>query len=79
MKVMRISLGSGIIKVQGLAKMDKILTAIEDFGIDLDLLDTMEPSYDKLYEIYKAIRTYRFAVGYLKSLKTDMAEKNHEV
>ena len=78
-KRMRVSLGSGIFKVQGLTKTHKIIETIEDFGIDMDMLDVLNPSYDELYQIYNHINFYRGSVRFLKKLKTDMARKNHEV
>ncbi len=78
-KRMRVRLGSGMIKVQGLTKTNKIIETIEDFGIDMDMLDVLNPSYDELYQIYNHINFYRGSVKFLKKLKTDMARKNHEV
>ncbi len=79
MKVMRISLGSGILKTQGLTKVSKILDTIQEFGIDMDMLDSLDLHYDDLYQVYSNIKCYRRSVGYLKGLKTAMARKNHEV
>ena len=74
---MRVSLGSGILKVQGLTKVHKIIDTIEDFGIDMDMLDALNPSYDELYQIYNAINSYRESVRLLRELKDDMARRNH--
>jgi len=79
MKVMRVSLGSGILKTQGLTKTSKILDTIQEFGIDMDMLDSLDLHYDELYQVYSQIKFYRRSVSYLKGLKTAMARKNHEV
>lgn len=69
---MRVSLGLGIVKKQGLTKIDKILDTIEDFGIDLAKLDAMEAGYDELFDVYTAIQSYRGSVRFLKELKNHM-------
>lgn len=76
-KEMRVCLGSGIVKVQGLTKVHRMIDTIEDFGIDMDMLDVLNPSYDELHQVYNAINSYREAVRFLKELKNDMARKNH--
>ncbi len=73
----RIMLGTGAVKIQGLTEVHKIISTIEGFGIDMDLLDVLKPSYDELNQIYNAINSYRIAVRKLKSLKDEMARKNH--
>jgi len=61
-----VSLGSGIVKTQGLTKISKILDTIGDFGIDMDMLDSMDLHYDELHQIYNHINFYRKSVRYLK-------------
>ena len=73
----RVGLGSGIVKIQGLTKVHRMIDTIEDFGIDMDMLDVLNPSYDELHQVYNAINSYREAVRFLKELKNDMARKNH--
>ena len=72
-KRMRINLGLCIVKRQGLTKIDKIMDTIEDFGIDLDKLDDMECGYDELFDVYKAINSYRGSIRFLKELKQHMS------
>jgi len=68
----RVTLGKGILKNQGTAKVDKMMDAIVDFGIDLSRLGAMNPDYDELNEIYQAILGYRRAIRFLKNLKDHM-------
>ena len=72
-----ISLGSGILKIQGITEIRDILNTIEDFGIDMDMLDILNPSYDELHETYIAIKCYKSSVRYLKRLKNEMAKRNN--
>ena len=72
-KGIRISLGLGIVKRQGLTNIDKILNTIEEFGIELDKLDAMECGYDELFDVYKAIQAYRGSIRFLKELKQHMS------
>ena len=73
-----VSLGKGIVRIQGLEKIQIILDEIEDFGIDMEALNAIEPKYDELYEIYQAILSYRRTVRYLKKLKGKMQSKEME-
>jgi len=68
----RITLGRGILKNQGIAKVDEMLDTIKDFGIGLDDLGSMNPDYDQINDIYQAILSYRIAVRLLKRLKEHM-------
>lgn len=68
----RVTLGKGILKNQGIAKVDKMLDTIKDFGIGLDNLGSMNPDYDQINDIYQAIQSYRIAVRLLKELKEHM-------
>jgi len=77
-KRMSINLGAGMLKTQGLAKVSKIVDTIQDFGIDMDMLDSMDLHYDELHEIYNHINFYRKSVRYLKELKNAMARENHD-
>ena len=75
----KICLGNCPIKAQGLTRISKIMDDIQDFGIDMDMLDSMDLHYDELHEIYNHINFYRKSVRYLKQLKNAMARSNHEV
>jgi len=77
-KRMSINLGVGMLKMQGLAKVSKIVDTIQDFGIDMDMLDSMDLGYDELHQLYNHINFYRKSVRYLKKLKTEMARKNND-
>lgn len=68
----KVYLGRGILKNQGIAKVDKMLDTIKDFGISLDNLGSMNPDYDQINDIYQAIQSYRIAVRLLKKLKEHM-------
>lgn len=70
-------MGNCPIKIQGITEIRDILNTIEDFGIDMDMLDTLNPSYDELHETYIAIKCYKSSVRYLKRLKTEMAKRNN--
>lgn len=75
----KICLGNCPIKIQGITEIRDILHSIEEFGIDMDMLDTLNPSYDELHETYIAIKCYKSSVRYLKKLKSQMARENHEI
>ncbi len=75
----KVCLGNCPIKTQGLTRVSKIMDTIQDFGIDMDMLDSMDLHYDELHEIYNHINFYRKSVRYLKQLKNAMARSNHEV
>ena len=75
----KIRLGNCPIKMQGLTRVSKVMDTIQEFGIDMDMLDSMDLGYDELHELYNHINFYRGSVRYLKKLKTEMARKNHEV
>ncbi len=75
----KVYLGNGIIKIQGLTRVSKVIDTIQDFGIDMDMLDSMDLGYDELHQLYNHINFYRGSVRYLKKLKNEMARKNHEV
>jgi len=71
-KSKKISLGYGIMKNKNKPRMQKILDTIEDFGISVEALMHMKPSYDRLFEIYESITVYRYAIRYLRNLKEHM-------
>ncbi len=68
----KVYLGRGILKNQGTAGMDEMLDTIEDFGISMDNLGSMNPDYDQINGIYQAIQSYRTAVRLLKRLREHM-------
>lgn len=68
----KVYLGRGLLKNQGVAKVDKMLDTIKDFGIGLDNLGSMNLDYDQINNIYQAILSYRIAVRLLKELKEHM-------
>lgn len=73
-KRMRIRLGIGAGKhPEGSVTKNQILEIIQDFGIDMDMLDAMNPTDAHLHEIYHAINAYRISVRYLKKLKEHMS------
>ncbi len=68
----KVYLGRGILKNQGSADMDEMFDTIEDFGISMDNLGSMNPDYDQVNSIYQAILSYRTAVRLLKRLREHM-------
>ncbi len=68
----RIMLGSGILKIQGLTSISEILSTIQEFVIDVDMLDALDYKYDELEEVYRAVLSYRKSIRLLKDLKTKM-------
>jgi len=68
----RVTLGRGILKNQGSDDMDEMFDTIEDFGISMDSLSSMNPDYDQINDIYQAILSYRTAVRLLKRLREHM-------
>lgn len=73
-KKLRIRLGIGAGKhPEGSITKDRMLLIIQEFGIDMDMLDAMNPTDAQLYEIYHAINAYRISVRYLKKLKEQMS------
>jgi len=74
----KVCLGNCTIKIQGLAGISKIVNTIQDFGIDMDMLDSMDLAYDELHQLYNHINFYRKSVRYLKKLKIEMARKNND-
>ena len=68
----KVYLGRGILKNQGSADMDEMFDTIEDFGISMDNLGSMNPDHDQINDIYQAIQSYRTAIRLLKRLKEHM-------
>jgi len=48
---------------------ENIWATIKDFGININDLRKINPTYKELFEIYSAITAYRVSVEYLKELK----------
>jgi len=71
-----VSLGKGIMKNQGVTPIHEMMNAIEDFGIDLDELGSLNPNYDELHEIYTSINSYRTSIRFLKGLKNGMRRQS---
>jgi len=66
----KVSLGQGVIKIQGTLPVYDMIKAIEDFGIPSEKLKEYNLNYDQINEIYDAIKAYRISVKFLKDLKT---------
>ncbi len=67
----RVTLGNGLTNYRE-KKLEKMLKVIEDFGIKVEILKAMEPTYDTICQVYESIKAYRLAVRYLKELKEHM-------
>ncbi len=68
----RLSLGKGILRVQGQQELTEMIDVIQDFGVPIKDLQALQLDKYQTQEIYDNIISYRQTVRFLKTFKDRM-------
>jgi len=68
----RLSLGKGILRVQGQQELTQMIDVIEEFGVPLKALQSLKLDKYQTQELYDNILVYRKSVRFLKDYKDRM-------